>query len=124
MEPSDHHRINTSQQKAKVLSSQYGQQFNLFTCDLQLYRVAVNIIWAYPEQFQDVILRLGGMHFLMSFLWSVGTLMANSWLEELLESTFSGVSKLLNGKKYPQNVRVLRIVTEEMLRNVSTENNV
>ncbi|KAH3700092.1 hypothetical protein DPMN_075060 [Dreissena polymorpha] len=63
------------------------------------------------------------MHFLMSFVGSVGTLMANSGLEELLESTFVGVSNLLNGKKYPHNVQALRIVTEELLRKVFTENN-
>ncbi|KAH3850518.1 hypothetical protein DPMN_092930 [Dreissena polymorpha] len=60
------------------------------------------------------------MHFLMIFIGSVGTLMANTGLEELLESKFAGVSKLLNGKKYPQNVRALRIVTEELLRKVFT----
>ena len=43
--------------------------------------------------------------------------MASSGLEELLESTFAGVPKLLNCKKYPHNVRALRIVTEEFLRN-------
>ncbi|KAH3748038.1 hypothetical protein DPMN_182475 [Dreissena polymorpha] len=54
------------------------------------------------------------MHFLLSCVGSVGTLMANSGLEGLLESTFAGVSKLLNSKKYPQNVRALQIVTEEL----------
>ncbi|KAH3795434.1 hypothetical protein DPMN_148984 [Dreissena polymorpha] len=87
------------------------------------------VIYTYMEsilygKFQDVILRLGGMHFLMSFVGSEGTLMANSRLKELPESTFAGVSKLLNGLKYPQNVRVLRIVTWELFRNVFTENNV
>ena len=57
------------------------------------------------------------MHLLMSFVGSVGTLMGNSGLEELLETTFAGVTKLLNGKKFQQNVRALRIVTEELLRN-------
>ena len=52
----------------------------------------------------------------MSFVGSIGTLMAtcNSCLSEILESTFGGVK--LNGKKYPQNVRALRILTEEVLR--------
>ncbi|KAH3884782.1 hypothetical protein DPMN_008768 [Dreissena polymorpha] len=53
-------------QKAKVSASQYGQNFNEFTGDLQLYRVEDNIIWAYLGKFQDDKLRLGGMHFLMS----------------------------------------------------------
>ena len=74
-------------------------------------------------QFKDVILRLGNVQVLMSCVGSVGTLMANSGLEDLLESTFARVSKLLNRKKYPQNVRALRIVTEELFRKVFTENN-
>ena len=53
----------------------------------------------------------------MSFVGSVGTLMGNSGLVELLKSTFAGVTKLLNGKTFPQNVRALCIVTEELLRN-------
>jgi hypothetical protein len=60
--------------------------------------------------------RLGGMHMLMSFVGAVGTLMRGSGLEEILKSTFAGVPKLLTGKKFPQNVRALRIVTEELLK--------
>ena len=71
----------------------------MFTGDLQLYRVAVNIVWAYPEQFDDVVLRLGEVHTLMSFIGCVGTLMAESGLYEIMESTFRGVSKMLNGKR-------------------------
>ena len=41
---------------------------------------------------------------LMSFIGSIGTLVTNSGLAKVLESTFSGVAKLWNGKKFPQNV--------------------
>ena len=37
-----------------------------------------------PEQFDDAILRLGGMHMSMSFIRSDGTLMADSGLSESL----------------------------------------
>ena len=50
MTPSDPDTIMTSMSKAKYLTAKYGQEFTVFTADLQLYRVAVNIIWAYPEQ--------------------------------------------------------------------------
>jgi len=43
--------------------------------------------------------------------------MRGSGLEEILKSSF-GVPKLLSGKKFPQNVRALCIVTEEILRPV------
>ncbi len=33
-------------------------------------------------------------------------------------STFGGVMKMLSGKKFPQNVRALRMVVEELLRHV------
>ena len=51
----------------------------------------------------DVINRLGGMHTLMSFAGAVGTLM-------VLEATFVGVTKMLSGKKFPQNIRAMRLV--------------
>ena len=116
MTPSDPDTMMTAMRQSQIQAHQCGQEYCVFTCDLQLYRVSVNILWAYPEQFGNVILRLGGMHTLMSFVGSIGTLMANSGLSEILESTFGGVNKMLNGKKYPQNVRALRILTEEVLR--------
>jgi hypothetical protein len=50
--------------------------------------------WAYPDQFSDVIPRLGWMHSLMSFVECIGTLMENSGLEEILRKTFGGVAEL------------------------------
>ena len=116
MTPSDPDTIMTALCKAQSVTGKYGQDFTVFTGDLQLYRVAVNIIWAYPEKFNNVVLRLGGMHLLMSFIGSVGTLMAESGLCEIMESTFGGVSTMLTGKKFPQNMRALGLVVEELLR--------
>lgn len=62
MKPSYLDTIMTAMNKSKVQASQYGQDATVFTGDLQLYRVSVNIIWAYSDQFKDVILRNGGMH--------------------------------------------------------------
>ena len=84
-----------------------GQQFVVFTCDLQLYRVALEVQWTYPERFSNVILRLGGMNSLMSFIGSLGTLMADTGLSDIMSSVFDGVSKMLTGKKFPQNIRAL-----------------
>ncbi|KAJ8317815.1 hypothetical protein KUTeg_004635 [Tegillarca granosa] len=121
MAPSNPDTIMTALCQAQMISRSCGQDFTIFTADLQLYRVAVNVTWAYPERFGDVVLRLGGMHTLMSFVGSVGTLMASSGLEKLLESTFGGVAKMLSGKKFPQNVRALRLVAELLLRPILSE---
>ena len=120
MTPSDPDTIMTALRQAQQITSDRGQDYIVFTADLQLYRVAVHILWAYPEQFDNVVLRLGGMHTQMSFIWSIGSLMAESGLYELLDSTFAGVQKMMTGKKFPQNMRALRIVAEELLRAILT----
>ena len=91
----------------------YLYQFVVFNCDLQLYRVALEVQWTYPERFSNVILRLGGMHSPMSFIGSIGTLMADTGLSDIVSSVFGGVSKMLTGKRFSQNVRALRMVAEE-----------
>ena len=52
---------------------------------MQLYKVGVDIMWANPQAFPNVILRLGGMHTLMSFAGCVGSLMNEAGLQEVLE---------------------------------------
>ena len=53
----------------------------------------------------------------MSFCGSVGKLMIDSGLSDILKSAFGGTEKMLSGKKYPQNVRAFRLLTEELRRN-------
>ena len=104
--------------RAKSLANARDQNWVIFTADQQLYKVACQIIWSYPENFSSFIFRLGGMHFLMSFVGAVGANTAGSGVAEVLESTFSGVTKMLTGKKFPQNIRALRMLTEELLRGI------
>ena len=68
--------------EARRITKHTGQ----FTADQQLYRVAVNIVWVYPELSDDFVPRLGGMHTPMSFVGSVGALIGNSGLEEVLKA--------------------------------------
>ena len=58
---------------------------------------------------RSVILRLGGFHILMSFLGSIGHLMAGTGLQELLEVIFAGntVSHILSGKAVARAIRAL-----------------
>ena len=44
--------------------------------------------------------------------------MADTGLSDKMSSVFGGVSKMLTGKKFPQNVRALRMVAEEALRGI------
>ena len=57
----------------------------------------------------------------MSFIGCVDSLMASSRLTQLVKSAFEGVEKMLTGKKFPQNFKVLCLVAEELLRNIFKE---
>ena len=115
MVPSDPDTMMTAMMEAKRLTEQTGQTITIFTADQQLYQVVVDITWVYPDLFVNFIPRLGGMHLLMSFIGCIGTLMSNSGLEDIMSAAFGGVAKMLTGKKFPQNCRALRMVTEEIL---------
>lgn len=56
------------------------------------------------------------MHLIMSYVGSIGTLMSGTGLKKILERVFGGVQKMLKGKKFRENVRALRLLTEELLR--------
>ena len=63
-----------------------------------------------------MIPRLGGMHWLMSFIGCVGVLMENSGLVPWLKSTFAVVPKMMTIKKFPMNIRALRFAVMELLK--------
>ena len=69
-----------------------------------------------PSRWTYLYPRICGMHWLMSFVGSVGKLMKNSGLDMLMKTAFAGVEKMLIGKKFPMNIRALRIVVVELLR--------
>ena len=114
--PSDRSMMLTAMCDTEDASHQAGIQVTVFTCDQQLYRVIMDIIWEDPVRWKHFYTRIGGMHWLMSFVGAVGKLMKNSGLDLLMKTAFPGVEKMLLGKKFPQNVRALRIVVIELLR--------
>ena len=122
MKPSDPDTICTAMNEAAKQTAKTDQMYTVFTTDLQLYKVTIDVLWSTPERFPNFISRLGGMHTLMNIAGCVGTLMTDSGLEEVLTAAFGGVSHMLRGKKFPQNIRALRMVAEEFLRNTIESN--
>ncbi len=88
MTPSDPDTMMTAMSEAQRLTKRCGQTYTVFTADQQLYRVMINVMWVHPDRFHNFVPRLGGMHMLMSFVGCVGTLMANSGLEDILKFSF------------------------------------
>ena len=100
MKPSDPDTMLTAiYGRGRSLVKSTGQDIVVFTRDQQLYKVAVNITWANPERFQNFVLRLGGMHFIINFIGCVGTLMADTGLSDVMECAFGGVPHMLTGKR-------------------------
>ena len=80
-------------------TAQLDQDITIFTAYQQLYKIMVDIIWVYPSMFKNFTPRLGGMHWLMSFVGSVGMLMSNTGVEEVLQKRFAGVLSLAYRQK-------------------------
>ena len=76
----------------------------------------MDIILNDPSRWTYFYPRIGGMHWLMSFVGSVGKLMKNSGLDMLMKRAFAGVEKMLIRKKFPMNNRAPRIVVVELLQ--------
>ena len=55
MTPSDPDTMMTALTQAQHRTHKTGQEFVVFTCDLQLYRVALHVLWTYPDRFPNVI---------------------------------------------------------------------
>ena len=51
----------------------------------------------------------------MSFIGTVGNLMTETGLADIMSSVFGGVQKMLIGKKFPMCMRALRMVVEVLL---------
>ena len=93
-----------------------SQKITIFTADQQLNSVVLDIMSADRSRWMFFVPRLGGMHWLMSFIGSIGALMAGSGLKEILSSAFAGLDKMLLGKKFLMNLRAFRFAVIELLR--------
>ena len=96
--------------KAKQISEAANKRFTILTLDQQLYRVALHVLSENEARCHNCYLRrLGGMHLLMSYCGCIDALMADTGIVELRSVPFGGVLKMPSGKKFPQNVRALRM---------------
>ena len=116
--PADASTMLTVLTKAQGIAEAVGQEYVVFTCDQQLYRIAVQVIWENPAKFDNVYVRLGGMYLLMSFCGCVRSLMSDSGLEEILGSAFGGISKMISGKKVPPQCLCTSYYCDQSFKNI------
>ena len=90
----------------------HARKFNstpILTLDQPLWWKAYMITLAEPEDspVQNFVLRLGGLHQMMSFLGSMGIVMGNSGLKDVLETVYApnSVEHMMSGKAIFRAVR-------------------
>lgn len=90
----------------------------IVTFDQPLFQKAVDIVTASNESniVSSVIVRLGGFHTLMSFMGSVGNIMAGSGLEQLWSTVYAQntVPHLMSGHAYSRALRAHFLVYEAL----------
>ena len=91
VDPTDPFCIYTTMKFVSSHARRYDATPTL-TFDQPLYWKALTIIQSQPDgsDLKGMVFRLGGFHMQMSFLGSIGHLMAGSGLQELLEVVFAG----------------------------------
>lgn len=102
-----------------------GQRTCFVTFDQPLYIMAREITAAYqkcPEpdtSLENVIVRLGGFHLLMSFLGAIGYIMSGSGLQELWSKVYAEKSteNMMTGKNFARAVRA-HILTVQTLGSI------
>ena len=113
---SDPSTMLTTMTEAARITHETGQSVTVFTADQKLYRVALVILWTYETRFTNFVPRIGGLHWVMSFVGCISVLMRNIGLLSWLNSAFGRAEKMLTGKKFPMNVRSLSFAMLELLR--------
>ncbi|VDI18420.1 Hypothetical predicted protein [Mytilus galloprovincialis] len=86
----------------------------VLTFDQPLYWKALTIVQNEKpnSQLKSLVLRLGGFHTEMSFLGSIGHIMSNSGIQEILELIYApnAVSHILNGKAVARALRAHMLI--------------
>ena len=61
-----------------------GQADTVITFNLAIFSKAKKIQWRFPDEFSNVLVRMGGFHIALNFLSLLGKKFANSGLDDLL----------------------------------------
>ena len=66
---SDPSTILTAICNIEAMSHQTRQQVAVFTCNQQLFRVSIRVMWDDPARLKHFYRRIGGMYWLMNLFW-------------------------------------------------------
>lgn len=122
--PTDYDTIMTALLEASQKSRAHSQKTCFVTFDQPLYMKARDIVQSCPHpELSNVVVRLGGFHLLMSYMGSIGAIMAGSGLKELLCTIYAenSVDKILNGHAYSRAVRAHMLINLALAHLIFTD---
>ena len=118
--PTEYNTVYTVMKNVQGMMASLSQKDSVITFDLAIYMKAKEIQWRQPEEFQDMVIRMGGFHIALNFLAVLGKKYDMSGIEDILvESGLYGRStanSLLKGKSYNRGVQAHKIIMEAMFR--------
>ena len=118
--PTEYSTVYTVLKTVQAMTKSLDQRNSVVTFDLAIYTKAKEIQWRYPEEFETLVVRMGGFHIALNFLSVIGKKFEESGIKDLL--TESGVYgsnttlALLKGKSYNRGVRAHKLIMEALLR--------
>ncbi|GBL55344.1 hypothetical protein AVEN_21120-1 [Araneus ventricosus] len=119
--PSQYDTIYTALLIAREKSTKAGQKTCFVTFDQPLYIKAQEIVRNCDNsEVENKVVRLVGFHLLMSFMGTIGSIMAGSGLKELLTIIYAenSVEKIMSGHAYSRAVRahvLVHLVLAELI---------
>ena len=106
--------------KIQDMTESLEQSTSVVTFDLVIYSKVKEIQWRYPEDFKNLVIRMGRFHVALNFLAVIGKKFQESGIEDVLaESGLYGSNTtmaLLQGKSYNRGVRAHKLMMEALLR--------
>lgn len=118
--PTEFSTVYTLLKGVQAMTESLGQRSTVITFDLAIYTKAKEIQWRFPEEFERLVVRMGGFHIALNFLSVIGKKFQDSGLEDVLtESGIYGSNttlSLLKGKTDNRGVRAHKLVMEALLR--------
>ena len=115
----DYSTIYTVLKHAQKISTAMGQADTLITIDLAIYSKAKEIQWRFPNEFPNMVVRMGGLHIALNFLSLLAKKYAYSGLDLLIESSVyaaGSTSALMKGKSYNRGIRAHKLCLEVFFR--------
>ena len=105
-DPSNPNTIYSALYFAQQLTERHGLGISPVTFDQPLYIKAVEIVMSSPD-LPNIFVRLGGFHLLMSYMGSLGFIMAGSGLESMWETVYApnSIQHMLTGHAYSRALR-------------------